>query len=311
MDIVRNSFNYLLKDTGELFIRFYTAAYRLCIKRMHIMMKQSISIAAFRNHRMDCIYNADRFSESEVMDLLNAGASKLFSQKKQIYETENATSYRLKIDGKLYFGKEFKINKWYRRMWNCFFPACKNNFRAGIKILEAGLPTPQPFIAASLRINGARSQFLVTAFCDNAVGLDDFTSHYTGRERLVIMEKAAELLAEFFKKGFYSRHLRSANILLARENNQYHLWLIDLDLLGSSRFLPGSAFINTVSRASFEFYEHLHPDERKYWIQSCFNAGINGHILSSSCDENNFSNQVVAQIIKRHPMIFQDSEYVK
>jgi len=245
------------------------------------------------------------------MDLLNSGASKLFSQKKQIYETENAISYRLRINGNDYFGKEFKINKWYRRIWNRFFPACKNNFRAGIKISEAGLPTPQPFIAASLRVNGARKQFLVTAFCDNAIGMDDFTGHYRDRERLAIMEKAADLLAEFFNKGFYSRHLRSANILVSEENGRYRFWLIDLDLLGSSRFLSGSAFVNTVSRASFEFYEHLQPDERRYWIKSCFNAGVKYHILSPSADENNFSTQVVAQIIKRHPMIFQNSEYVK
>lgn len=277
---------------------------------MHIM-RQSISIVKFRNHNMSCMYNADRFSESEVMALLNSGASKLFSQKKQIYETENAISYRLEIDGNVYFGKELKINKWYRKIWNFFSPAYKNNFRAGIKISEAGLPTPHPLIAASLRVNGTRTQVLVTEFCDNAIGLDDFTNHYKDRERLVIMEKAADLLAEFFKKGFYSRHLRSANILVSEENGRYCFWFIDLDLLGSSRFLPGSAFINTVSRASFEFYEHLHPDERKYWIKSCFNAGVKYHILNRSSDENNFSNQVVAQVIKRHPMIFQNSEYVK
>ncbi|MFO7560238.1 MAG: lipopolysaccharide kinase InaA family protein [Desulfobacterales bacterium] len=275
------------------------------------MMKQSISIAEFRNHNMNCIYNADRFSESEIMVLLSAGASKLFSQKKQIYETENATSYRLRIDGDFYFGKEFKIDRWYRRMWNCFFPACKNNFRAGVKILEAGLPTPHPYIAASLRENGSRNQILVTAFCDNAVGLDDLTNCYKEGERLAILEQVADLLAEVFKKGFYSRHLRSANILVSKKNGRYRFWLIDLDRMGSSRFLPRSAFIHMVSRASFEFYGHLHPDERKYWIQSCFKAGVNNHILSSSCDENNFSNQVVAQIIKRHPMIFQNSEYVK
>jgi hypothetical protein len=257
------------------------------------------------------MYNAERFSESEVMALLNSGASKLFSQKKQIYETENATSYRLRINGNDYFGKEFKINKWYRKIWNCFFPACQNNFRAGIKISEAELPTPQPLIAASLRVNSARKQILVTEFCDNAIGLDELASHYKDRERLAIMEKAADLLAEFFNKGFYSRHLRSANILVSKENGRYRFWLIDLDLLGSSRFLPGSAFINTVSRASFEFYEHLNSDEREYWIKSCFNAGVKYHILKRSSGENNFSNQVVAQIIKRHPMIFQNSEYVK
>ncbi len=274
-------------------------------------MKRSISIEKFRNHNMSCMYNADRFSESEVMVLLNSGASKLFSQKKQIYETENAISYQLRINGNVYFGKEFKINKWYRKIWNCFFPVCQNNFRAGIKVSEAGLPTPQPLIAASLRTNGARKQVLVTDFCDNAIGLNDFTIYYKDRERLAIMEKAADLLAEFFSKGFYSRHLRSANILVSKENGRYCFRLIDLDLLGSSRFLPGSTFINTVSRASFEFYEHLHPDERKYWIKSCFNAGVKYHILNRSSSENNFSTKVVAQIIKRHPMIFQNSEYVK
>lgn len=274
-------------------------------------MNQSISIVKFRNHNMSCMYNAGWFSESEVKDLLNAGASKLFFQKKQIYETENAISYRLEIDGNVYFGKEFKINKWYRKIWNHFFPACQNNFKAGIKILKAGLPTPQPLIAASLRVNNARKQILVTAFCENAIGLDDFTNYYKEKERMAVMEKAADLLAEFFKKGFYSRHLKSANILVSTENGRYCFWLIDLDLLGSSRFLPGSAFINTVSRASFQFYEHLHPDERKYWITICFNAGVKYHILSPSFDENAFSNRVIAQIIKRHPMIFQNSEYAK
>jgi hypothetical protein len=125
------------------------------------------------------------------------------------------------------------------------------------------------------------------------------------------MEKAADLLAEFFQKGFYSGHLRSANILVSKENQGYCFWLIDLDRLGSSRFLPGSFFVNTVSRASFEFYEHLSPEERKCWITCCFNAGVKYHILNRFLDENNFSNKVVAQIIKRHPMIFQHSEYVK
>jgi len=273
------------------------------------IMKQSMSIAAFRNHDMNCMYNADRFTESEVMTLLNDGALKLFSEKKQIYETENAVSYRLKINGNIYFGKEFKISRWYRKIWNCFFPACQNNFKAGIKITEAGLPTPQPLIAASLRINSLRKQILVTAFCDNAIGLDVFTTHYNEAERLAIMEKAADLLAEFFKKGFYSRHLRSANILVSMENGRHYFWLIDLDRLGSSRFLSGSAFVNMVSRASFEFYEHLYPEERRYWIKSCYCAGVKYYILNRSVDENHFSNQVVAQIMKRHPMIFKHSEY--
>jgi len=272
-------------------------------------MKQPI--VTFRNRTMNCMYDADRFTELEVLDLLKDGASKLLSEKKQIYETENAVSYRLKIHGNVYFGKEFKISRWYRKIWNRFFPACQNNFKAGIKILEAGLPTPQPLIAASLRENDSQKQILVTAFCDNTIGLDGFAAHYNKGERLAVMEKAADLLAELFQKGFYSRHHRSANILVSMENGKPSFRLIDLDRLGSSRFLPGSAFVNMVSRASFEFYEHLCPEERKRWISRCYHAGVKYRILNPSLDENHFSSKVVAQIMKRHPMIFQHSEYGK
>jgi hypothetical protein len=270
-------------------------------------MKKYILLARLRDNGVNCLFNAGRFSEPEIIDLLNLEASKLFAEKEQIYETDNAISYRVIKNEHVYFAKEFKIKKWYRQIWNRLFPICQNNFKAGIRLMKAGLPTPTPLMAAVFTKGNQRKQILITDFCTAAIGLDGFTSHYKHQERLAVMDKVSDLLAEFFSKRFYSRHLRSANILITKENGRHCLWFIDLDLLGSSRFLPKSAFINTVSRASFEFYEHLTTDEKKYWLKSCFNAAIRHNICNDTNKESSFSDRVIAQIKKRNPMIFSNS----
>jgi len=268
-------------------------------------MKNNISLSRLHTNKFNCLYNADRFSESEISGLLAAEASKLFAEKIQIYETDNAVSYNVKINDHLYFAKELKKQKWYREIWYNFFPACRNNFKAGINLLKAGIPTPEPLIAAVLQLNGQKQQILVTDFCADATGLNDLAAHFSGRQRITIIDEIADLLAIFFKKGFYSRHLRAANILITETTKRYKFWFIDLDLLGSSRFRPKSAFINTISRASFEFFEHLTHDEREYWLETCFNAAVRHSIYTDQNMQKTFKEIAVNQIKKRHPTIFK------
>lgn len=263
------------------------------------MMSPPFCLRRHRTKAVAGIYNADQLTEAQVAELLAEDAALLFKDKELISETSNGRSFCVHAFDRDFFLKEFKPRKWYRRGWEFFFPACHNNFHAGVRLLRRQVPTPAPLISAVVQGRKRTRQLLVTEFCRDAVGLDEAMATYKNNRRARLSDEVAALLADFHCKGFYSRHLRSANILVREQGRGWDFWFVDLDRLGSNRLLNGNVFINTVSRASFEFFEQIKPDERQYLLRACFDAALKQNIFRKPSQQQWFVKQAVQQIGKR------------
>ena len=263
-------------------------------------MAPQIPVHRFRRPAIDCLYNAARLNETEVGNLLADGAAKLFAGKEPVGKTRHAEGSRVSVAGRSCFAKEYTLTKWYKRLWDQFVPNCQRNFSAGMRLLQAELPTATPLLAAALAGKGPRRQILVTDFCENTADLDEYIKkHSQSDRRRRIFAELAFLLSEFHCKGFYSQHLRAANILVAEENGSRSFCFIDLDRLGPNWFMPNAAFIGTVSRACFEFYEFLSPEEQQYLLRTCFDMALKQKIYRKHSQEQWFVNAVAFQIKKR------------
>ncbi len=258
------------------------------------------SVRKFDRDGVRCIYNADRVTEAQVADMLADGAAALLQNKSLICETRTANSYAVEVGMARYFTKIYKPGKLYRRVLEVVKPVSHNTFDAGLRMLKADLPTPTPILAVLMDHNGKSTNILVTDYCDDAVGLDKWVQNAKKGKRIAIMDEVAHLLADFHSKGFQSNHLRSANILVAEPDDEGRVyWFIDLDSLSAHRIFTSSVFVQTVSRACFEFYEFLSPEERKYLMRACFSAALKQNIYKKPSDEEGFMAAAQSQISRR------------
>lgn len=262
-------------------------------------MTTQITTGKFCKNGVNCVFNEDRLTQKEVTDLLADEAKDIFDQKELIYETGNAKSYLVKVDGYSFFAKEYKKRKLYKRILDTFSPACNQSFSAGLKLLESHIPTPTPILAAALKDDEGTRQILVTEYCEHAVGLDTWIKEHKNAKRAAALNELSCLLSDFHDKGFYSRHLRSANILVSEHDGERVYWFIDLDRMSKSPFHNANNYMSTVSRASFEFNEHLTPEERHQYLSACFNAGLRHGIFKKPSYEETFIKKTVSQIKKR------------
>ena len=262
-------------------------------------MTVQITTGKLREDGINCVFNEDRLTRKEVKALLADEAKTIFDDSELIYETGNARSFRINVDNYSYFTKEYKKRKLYKRLLDTFAPACNLSFSAGLKLLESSLPTPTPILAAALESESGIRQILVTEYCENAMGLDQWIKVNKGAKREAALSEIACLLADFHSKGFYSRHLRSANILLSEYDGERVYWFIDLDRMCKSPFHTASNFISTVSRASFEFNEFLSPEERNLFLRSCFNSGLRHSIFRKPSQEKKFIKKALSQVKRR------------
>ena len=250
---------------------------------------------------MNCLVNTDRFSAEEACHLLADGAAGLFADATEIFRSRNAISYQVTCGDTRFFAKEITHRRSYRNLIDRFTcPTSFKNFWAGANLLEADLPTPMPAIATLIRTDDGPRQFLVTDFCEDAVGLDAMVRQTSGAQRYLILTEVADLLADFHHRGFYSRHLRSANILV-RPGKTRQYWFIDLDRMMNHRWLFYDVFASTVSRAAFEFYEDLTHEERHQFLSACFNAALKHNIYHRPSLEKGFKDSVIKMVkARRH-----------
>ena len=261
------------------------------------MMTDDIDIQQYSDANANCIFDANCFSEEEMMVILENDAQLLFKHAELIFETHNAASYRVKINDTYYFAKRFKFSKSYKYFVNLFIPTCKSCFESAIELLKVGIHTPKPIAAA---VYGKKKhQVLITEFIDEAYGLDSYIENCDETLRPVIFEELAMELATFYRKGFYSRHLRSANIMVFKEDNKRIYTFIDLDKLGRNRLFGNRAYISTVSRACFEFFDCLNNQEKQLLLRKCFDAAMKQNIYYKPSQMDSFVNKVIAQIKKR------------
>ena len=249
----------------------------------------------------DCLYNPQRCTPADLASWLPDNAASLWAQRELLAESSSAISYRVQVGGRRLFAKQLKPRSWYHR-WSeiLLSPPCFRQFWAAGRVMKAGILTPVPLLSAVLR-QGDGGQILVTEFCEQARGLDEFFAAAKGTMRGQALVEVADLISEFHRRGFYSRHLRSANILVQDHQGERRYWLIDLERLGSSRWLPQCAFTGTVSRGCAEFYEHLTPDERGFLLNTCFDFALKKNIYHRPSQESLFCRQARRQILRRHP----------
>ncbi len=263
-------------------------------------MPPPISVRRCRDKNYRCLYNADDITEVQVRELLADDGAALFADKKLITETSNGHSYRVSAGGRALFVKEYKPKKLHRRVMERFRPACYASFDAGVRMLKAELPTPCPVLAVVMTTGNLRRQLLVTHFCEKASGLDTLLVSSKNPRRTAIMDQLAVLLADFHCKGFYSRHLRSANILInINTKGLLQFWFVDLDRMSRNHYMSSKVFIGTVSRACFEFYAEIKPDERQYLLRSCFDAALKQNIFRRPSQQRWFIENAISQVGKR------------
>jgi hypothetical protein len=254
-----------------------------------------------RQSGLNCLVNTDRFTPDEACQLLADGASRLFADATEIFRSRNAVSYRVTCGDTTYFAKEITHLRTYRQWVDRF--ACPTSFRtfwAGLKLIDADLPTPTPIIATQLRTDSGPRQFLVTDYCHQAVGLDVMVRQSRSADRFAILTDLANLLADFHRRGFYSRHLRSANILV-QPGPPRTFWFIDLDRMMGHRWLFYDVYASTVSRAAFEFYEDLTQAERHHLLAACFDAALKHNIYHRPSLQKSFKESVIKMVkARRH-----------
>ena len=244
------------------------------------------------------LYNTSRFNEAEVRDLLANGAAQLFRGADLLSETGNARSYRVHVAGTAYFAKQVLLRGWHRladRLWQ---PSVYGCYHAAGRLLAAGLRTPPPILAAIVAHEGQRQPVLVTDFCAEAEELDAFAQHHPELHRELIPE-LADLLAEFHHRGFYSRHLRSANLLVQLLHGQRLYWFIDLERMGSSRWWPRRAFRSTVSRACADLFPHLTPTDRQFLLTTCFDRALKRNLYTRPSQLEDFLARTRGEIARR------------
>ncbi len=255
----------------------------------------------------DCVYDPQRFSEPELRDLLADNGAKLFVNREPLAESRNAISHRVRVGGVDYFAKELKRPAWTRRLAERITgPLCFRHFCAAVRLLRAELPTPAPVLAAVLRDPAGAApgrQVLVTDFCPAAEELDAFFRHAEGDVRHAVLIEVAELLSEFHRRGFASRHLRSANILVHCQAGGRHYWLIDLDRLGTSHVLPQRCYVRTFTRGCADLYEHLSQDERSALLSTAFDYGLKKNVFARPSQQRAFVRQALRQLRARNPAL--------
>ena len=79
-------------------------------------MITQITTGKLRENGVNCVFNEDRLTSKEVKALLADEAALIFQDSELIYETGNAKSYRIAVDGYQYFAKEYKKRKLYKRL---------------------------------------------------------------------------------------------------------------------------------------------------------------------------------------------------
>ena len=262
-------------------------------------MAKASTIGKIRQDGINCIFNEDRLTREQAIELLSNNAESLFSDSKSIYETGNALSYQVNVSEFTFFAKEYKPRKLYKRILDAFKPACHYSFLAGLDLQEADLPTPTPILAAAMPSKSGTRQLLVTEFCENARGLDQWVKENDNAKRTVVLNELACLLADFHGKGFYSRHLRSANIMIAENEGERLYWFIDLDRMNKSSLLNAGNYVSTVSRACFEFNEYLSSEDRKNLLINCFNSGLRHGVFTKPSQEAAFVKRTRTQIKRR------------
>ena len=262
-------------------------------------MSIATTTGRIRQGGINCIFNEDRLTREQALELLSNDAKALFTDSKSIYETGNALSYQVNVQEFTFFAKEYKRRKLYKRILDRLKPACHLSFLAGLELQKADVPTPTPILAATMQSTDGLRQLLVTEFCENAMGLDQWVKENENAKRAAVLDELACLLADFHDKGFYSRHLRSANIMVAENDGERIYWFIDLDRMSKSSLLNASNYVSTVSRACFEFNEFLSPEERKNLLIDCFNSGLRSGIFTKPSQESNFVKRTTNQMKKR------------
>ena len=260
-------------------------------------MGKKHNIKQLNTTRLSCIYDKQTFASNLIKKLLADDAQRLFANAEQIYETSNATSYKVQIKNQTYFMKKLKIKKGRKALMNMLMPSCKSCFHAAYRLLDSGIHTPKALLAA---IYGTEHhQVLITEYIEGASNLDEYIINASPAKRAIILPELAKELARFYSKGFYSRHLRSANIMVFKDDSKRVYTFIDLEKMGSNKLSGTGTYISTISRACFEFYFHLSKEEQHHLLRLCFDAGIKYNIFHKPSQIDSFIKKTAKQIKKR------------
>lgn len=265
---------------------------------MHVISHSRLRTADYR-----CLFNTSRFSSEEVADLLNDGAAKLFADAEHLADKRGRSSYRLSIGSRTFYARVHCPASWYEKVRDrLLMPACMRRFKAADRLLSSKLRTPPPILAAVIYRQQRQQQILVTDYCEEALGLDDYVEqqdHDDGYASFI--HELADVLTDFHRCGFHSRYLRSGTILVQQQNDKRLFWFTDLEGLSCSRFLPRSCFVTTVARAVGQMYEHLPQKDRRFLLVTCFDYALKKNIYPKPSQQERFVESTLRLIRDSHP----------
>ncbi|MCJ8332248.1 MAG: hypothetical protein HRT89_14930 [Lentisphaeria bacterium] len=250
----------------------------------------------YKNTRLKALYNVERLKADKLKEILADDLAGLFTHATEICETHNALSYKVDFDGETLFLKSYKpATKLRRSIREHFSPSCFDSFQAAFELEEKEIPTPTALLA--VHIPEIKKQILVTDFCQDTTSMDMAMGNDSAFDTVQIGALLAEHLVRFHMAGFYSRHLRSANIIISKAADK--LWFIDLDKMGHNWYLPKtSTFTSTVSRAGFEFFFLLSDAAADAWLKQCFTSALEAGLFTKD-SEAAFLDAVKKDLYKR------------
>ncbi len=149
-------------------------------------------------------------------------------RKLNIYKSEivkrNKRRTVYKVDG--FYIKHEHPKEWFHRIKNLFYPKSKREFRSGLLLKDAGISTI-PVVKWEKR--GFES-YLITKEISGAFLLKDLLSDFNISSEDInnLLTSLSQFLNILVEKNVYHPDLHPGNILVKRENQNYHFYLVDL-----------------------------------------------------------------------------------
>ena len=190
------------------------------------------------------------------------------SQKWERVKVNPARSvWRASINGHTYFLKYYTQDDWRSRLKKALRgPICAIEFNNGLYALKAGVPTvPTIAYCSSLRYQGHDCSLLITQALEPVYPLNEYWDLLQGdenaercrRDRQVLIDLLAEMIAKAHQAGFEHRDMHAANILVhPLGRRRYETAFVDLQSIHVGRSLDDWAVVENLGLLNQWFRRH-------------------------------------------------------
>jgi tRNA A-37 threonylcarbamoyl transferase component Bud32 len=152
------------------------------------------------------------------------------------------------------------------------------NFNNALKLLELGIPTPQPVAAMDERkLRTLKKSYYITIKVQDAFhGYDWLKENFrklSQPDQSQIIERFAALVREMHFKGVIHGDLKCSNVLILPESKPFTFSITDLDAVSFTKksWQAGPAAAE-LARLSLSAYDTIGRDDRTHFLAAYFDA---------------------------------------